>query len=341
MKKYIAIASVLMTFNFAPVSLMSQDAPERREPQPDQNRNAKPRDNREGPRREGDRFPSPEHPDGLQERNRPVPPPPPPAGIRAGGGPAFDAINFLSEMGRGSKRTLIVSPSKMDAAGRSTLEEDLNIMSRILDKALERGAGASSSDKYMGIVVSALPGGRNPENIYLEGYGALFLLNVKFPLVAPPSRNEEKKESQGDSTWEETRRELYGRGQPGNAFGFFQDRAPIGFEPGKVEALKKDLLLALKNAANIHQLKGDDTITVAVFGSEGAPMGSMQRSPRRARDGDSDDPKDVNNARAPGPRHAPRQTTLTLRVTKSDVDDFSKGKLDFEEFQKKAMVQSY
>jgi hypothetical protein len=34
-------------------------------------------------------------------------------------------------------------------------------------------------------------------------------------------------------------------------------------------------------------------------------------------------------------------TVLTIRVKKSDVDDFAKGELDFEQFQKKVDIFTY
>ena len=36
-----------------------------------------------------------------------------------------------------------------------------------------------------------------------------------------------------------------------------------------------------------------------------------------------------------------RQTVLTLRVNKSDVDSYAKGKLNLDEFQKRARTTAY
>ena len=45
--------------------------------------------------------------------------------------------------------------------------------------------------------------------MYLEGYGALFMLNASFPLKSAPSPKEEKVEQPEDTEWERTRRELH------------------------------------------------------------------------------------------------------------------------------------
>src|ERR1051325_11675602 len=87
--------------------------------------------------------------------------------------------HVLGAPARTGGQPLIVRSSDAAAKNLPNLQEDLAIMSRILSKA----AGREGHEAAMGIVLSALPGSRHPQSIYLEGYGALFLLNVKFPLV--------------------------------------------------------------------------------------------------------------------------------------------------------------
>ena len=135
----------------------------------------------------------------------------------------------------------------------------------------------------MGISVLIAPGSAPIRSMYLEGYGAVFMLNVGFPLLAPPAKPEVPKEKAPvDSTWEEARRELYAR--PGDIPGVRQIpqralRFPGTPEPAeeyseeKVDRLKKALVEALKNATNIRDLNPDDWVNICVFG---APNGTRQ-----------------------------------------------------------------
>jgi hypothetical protein len=102
---------------------------------------------------------------------------------------------------------LIIPEGEPKADTLLQTREDLAILSRILRKAAGRTDGQPEA---MGIVLSALPGLQQPQAMYLGGYGAVFVLNVQFPLA--PAAEVEKKpaEKTADTTWEEARRELYG-----------------------------------------------------------------------------------------------------------------------------------
>src|SRR5207247_9731478 len=97
-------------------------------------------------------------------------------------------------------------------------------MSRILDKTVAKKLD-DRGNRLMGINVLFAPGSGSIRKLYLEGYGALFLLNVNFPLLPPPEKAEATKEkSETDSTWEDAKQELYGQSdawaQVGKAFKF-------------------------------------------------------------------------------------------------------------------------
>src|SRR6516162_5173523 len=117
----------------------------------------------------------------------------------------------------------------------------------------------------MGIDVFAFNGSGPMRNLYLDGYGALFMVNVGFPLVPPAAKTSEEKPS-GDSAWEEAKQELYGPG-PGMRPGL-----PPGeeFSAEKVGKLKASLLEALKNASNIRGIRPDESVTVCVLGGGNA-----------------------------------------------------------------------
>ena len=235
-----------------------------------------------------------------------------------------------------------------DAKSLDETEEDLNIMARILEKA------ASTRDQRnahaMGIIINAPFSGRVlPQNLYLEGYGALFLLNVNYPLLPPPSPKPEEAETKEptNSEWEEARRELYR--PPGWTFEYdWSDKAPgvVGalpgisgekYDAGKVETLKKELISALKNAAHIRKLKSDETVVIVVAGrgvsAQSKPI-PVESKPA---------PKTATRARVVPARplrlgSETPGTKLILRARKSDIENFQKEKLSLAEFRKKVSI---
>ena len=207
----------------------------------------------------------------------------------------------------------------------------------------------------MGINVLFGPGSSPIRSIYLDGYGALFLLNVNFPLLPPPEKPQETKEkSETDSAWEEAKQEIYGQhdawSQVGKAFKFSMADGPEQeYDEKKVEDLKEGLLEALKNATNIRNLKSDETVTVCVFGGVSvAPGKAAKTTVKRAPDAPGEEQDLVFDAdrknlfmakRGDGP--ATRGTIMTIRVKKSDADAFAKGKLNLDDFRKKASITTY
>src|SRR5262249_18201559 len=127
----------------------------------------------------------------------------------------------------------------------------------------------SQEHKAMGINVYFSSVGKPVRSMFLDGYGALFMVNVGFPLLPPASKPETaKEENSTDSAWQEAERELYGCGPEFKTFG----AATEPYDDEKVDKLKDALLEALKNASNIRNLKPDDSITVCVFGSAAGGM---------------------------------------------------------------------
>lgn len=225
-----------------------------------------------------------------------------------------------------AKRTLLVGFVKLDEAERKNIQEDVQIMSRILDKAAER-ALESTKNRRMGIDVMMLPGARG-ENIFIEDFGPLFILNVPIPLSGAGKSDAEGNEKE-DSDWEQTKRELY-QNRP---YGGFE---PMKFDAKKVETLKAELLDALKNATHIRQLKGDQLITVVVTGGENT-RAVFSKQMVKKHDGEPGK-EEMRHEIFEHKVTAPQPTTLTIRVKKSDVDAFASGKMKAEEFTKKAMI---
>ncbi len=244
----------------------------------------------------------------------------------------------------GPGRALVIRTSDADAKTQANLEEDLAVMSRILDKTVAKAIEDDGANRFMGINVLFAPGSGSIRNLYLEGYGALFLLNVNFPLLAPPEKTEAAKEkSETDSTWEEAKQELYGQSdawaQVGKALRFgLAPGSPQEYDKDKVEDLKAGLLEALKNATNIRNLKADESITICVFGGLSVAPGKPTRSVVKR---DPAPEAEVVFVAEPEDSSSGRGTIMTVRVKKSDVDAFAKGKLDLDGFRKKATVTTY
>ena len=88
-------------------------------------------------------------------------------------------------------KALVIRSSESDLKEQTQLEEDLAVMSRILEKAVSERAGGHGGQPYgataMGIDVFYTPAASPLRSLYLDGYGALFMLNVGFPFLPPPT----------------------------------------------------------------------------------------------------------------------------------------------------------
>jgi len=272
---------------------------------------------------------------------------------------ANDTVNSIfTAGGRNATLPLVIRSSAEDETSLANMMEDLTVMSRIIHKNIARGGSRERQESASGITLSAFASSRRPNTYYLEGYGAVFLVSVKFPLVPPTAKEERAKDEKAvDTDWEQTKMEIYGPRASSRAwvFGNSPDAPPVEYDADKVERLKSDLTEALKNATNIRSVKPDEYVTVAVIGTESGPPMTMKRFKKvRTNRGGADQNNaggggggvgffgdDGSIAVAAGDQGSHRQTTLTVRVRKSDADAFAKDKLSLEEFRKKVSIQAY
>jgi len=235
-------------------------------------------------------------------------------------------------------RTLVIRSSESDLKEQAKLEEDLAVMSHILDKAVSERAGGHGGLAYsgtaMGIDVLYTPAARALRSLYLEGYGALFLLNVGSPLLPPPQAEDQQEKTETTTDWEDAKQELFGQSGGGTTIA-----APSEpYDKERVNRLKEGLLESLKNATNIRDLKPDDSITVCVFGA----ASSDQPKPRVYVKRGTGSGEARYGAAAAGWAGSPmRQTIMTVRVKKSDADAFAKGAMTLEAFRERAHIVSY
>ena len=252
---------------------------------------------------------------------------------------------------------LAIRSSSVAPESEANLREDLNVMERILNKAL----GEKSDATAMGVKITFAPGRDANSTMYLESFGALFLLNVDFPLLPPPVQPEMKTETAGPQTgtaWEQAKKELYGpqdelKAKLAKEMTIIYDKKVGGTSASKYDAdqvarIKDSLALALRNAANIRDLRADEWVTVCVtssadtltapgrvFRSEGDLSGQFEiqvnGATRRVSASTMGKPGSVSSN--PG--------TLTLRVKKSDAAALANGTITPDEFRKRVTALIY
>lgn len=250
---------------------------------------------------------------------------------------------------RGSgEEPLIIRSSEMDPKQQAHLDEDLAIMHHLLAKNANEISGQSEGFTAMGINVINMFGqpGPNPlRSVYLDGYGALFLLNVDFPLLPPPSEAKtSREEAPQGSAWEEAKQEMFGAGPNGpmrpGAAGFAYGPPASSQEPfsqRKVDRLRDSLLGTLKNAVNIRGLKDSDEVTVCVFG---APRGSTTQNGAGAGIFGS-----AGGGIGMEPMRPRAGTIMTIRAKLADIAAYAKANAESEaarnKFHKEVQVQIY
>jgi hypothetical protein len=228
--------------------------------------------------------------------------------------PHVDLFGSYFGQAPGKERVLVVAADGDEFV--TTATKDLNIMCRIFDKELKLGGARSGglyfdrvyshgvSGKELDLLTYALGGGgRNTSCMYLQGYAAVFLMSVSFPLAPGPTDEKEKSEPNepADVVWRQAEQELYG--QP-DALEKRDDPGKI-YDAAKVEEFQANLLKTFRHAANTRCLAPDEWVIVVVCG--------------------------------PGHRGgAPKM--LALRAKKSDIDGFQKGTLNLEQFREKVKV---
>lgn len=291
----------------------------------------------------------------------PIPSPPPtePASVEL---VANDVSNLVQSFSLGSRSgstgTVLVIPSEQTRTENLlTINEDMSVMSRIFEKNIEQARisiargniYASRQDPFS----MFLGGGRGGiQSIYLQGFGALFMMKVDFPLTPPPDMQDDEKETtkaeEGDPVWQQMRREMY---EPEKVYRRRRtDRPEEIYDAEKVENLKTTLIKALKHAANIRSLKPDESVILTVTGSSQATSTTIEAA--RVLPGENQiiiseqvgDGKtrtrivqgtSLDNIGLSSP------SILVIRTKKSGIDAFAKGDLGFDQFRQRVQLLTY
>ena len=239
-------------------------------------------------------------------------------------------------------RVLVIPDEDIGTGQLLATMEDMNIMSRIIDKKLGQlrlGEG-HATHFYMSSVFDR--GASEIRSIYLDGYGALFLSKVDFPLSPAPKTDEEGPTDGFDPLWEQTKQEMHRAPDEYQSPWISQERAERvpEYDAEKVEELKRRLTMALKHAANIRGLDGGDWIVISITGS-GSRSRITTQTAFIVKDGrtikvtkGSDEPTMMLS-------ESYSTTVLTIRASKSDVDEFAEGNLDFDGFRERVQIFTY
>ncbi len=245
----------------------------------------------------------------------------------------------------GGGKVLVIPTAQIQPQEIATLMEDMTVMCRIFDKKLaqsslipETPAWVRLSSRYSSM------GDRSMGAMYIQGYGALFMINVDFPL-SPPPETEEKKETEeedADQVWEQMRQEIF---SPQEAVRPTSGRQEEKYDAEMVENLKATLIKALVHAANIRGLKPDESVILTVTGS-----GVSSKADKVvAITGTNQvvvyykDKNETTILKSPSLSDLgiSSPTVLTIRVKKSYIDALAQNKIDFDEFERKVQLISY
>lgn len=241
---------------------------------------------------------------------------------------------------------LVIQFSSTNQSMIQEWEEDLTVMTRLLEEALQRAADEDLTDVPIKLAIpitTLVTGNRSVRPLYLEGFGVVFMVKVNFPVV-PPTKVEDEKEKpeRSESDWEKVRRELYGRRQQSWMGGNVESGAD--YDSDQVDTLKKELIESLKNAANFRHLKPDEYVSITVFGSPNSGVKVKLSKPRKKGDAGEALAKEIDRTvrdQFTRGRVSRPGTVLTLRVKKSDIDAFSKGAINYDAFEHKIATNTY
>jgi hypothetical protein len=261
------------------------------------------------------------------------------------------AVNYAGPQNQ-PQPPLFILTRDLDAESQTQLQEDLLVMSRILDKAAQPEGTFNRGPRAMGIELVLGTGSNPARNLYIDGFGAVFMLNVGFPLLpATPTEDTDSNESktETETIWEQTRQEMYGGLQSDASVLTFVGSPNIAeiqpYDQEQVETLRASLIDAVKNATNIRHLADNEHVMIYV---SGAPIGGDQRVQIWRQESSSKDEQLVRelalaHRQATGADDSLKTTraVMTIQASKNDIDRFARGELDLDQFRDRVRTHTY
>lgn len=219
---------------------------------------------------------------------------------------------------------LLVLTSQTKAEDLANVILDLNIMSRILDNKLGRTQRSPLIELGYSLARSGHAGAAQTQAMYVQGYAAMFFLNVDFPLSPPPQVQTEKVKEGADLVWEQTKRQMSASDKDlGLEYMHQQDAAARQYDKDTVEQLKTALVKALKHAANIRNLKPDESVILVVAGTRpGLVVAEHGDEQHRYQYIQSEN----------------QPLLLTIRAKKADIDAYAAAKTDYDQFRQRTAI---
>jgi len=256
------------------------------------------------------------------------------------------SVSGFDPFSRGRSKTpvLVVPAADISVEDIRAVREDMTIMVGIFRKMLSQAHLTPGADNapFVGSLFGRST--QNTENIYLQGFGVLFMMNVDFPLApgpqAPPAAAGGE-DADVDRMWQETRQSLFEPQRRDSDWG--REENVVEYSQAKVEDLKTTIIKALKHAANIRALAPTELVVVTITGrpiSENIRVSSLpgtnavvvveQGGKTRLFEGGV--PDDVAQS-MPG--------VLTLRAKVSDITSYAKGDVGLDQFRQRVQVIMY
>lgn len=291
-----------------------------------------------------------------------------------------NAFGWTTDARDGEGPVSIVTFKTPNQTNLDETAEDLNILSLIFSQHLEHalgGEGSEAGDYKLGIPMLLQTEGRLVEASYLEGFGAIFNMKVRFPLVPAAVADKETQSRQMASEWEEARRALAGAAPagPSRVTWYVNNNEKVRrYNPKLVDTLKKRVIELLRNASNLRHVQPDEWIAVtfagppnnstpwprAAVGSISAGMAGLgsgsvtiNKMPHTPSDPSQpstnpDDalagtgkPAEPKHAHTVAPQTPERATLMTIRIKKKDADAFAANQMSEEQFFHAAEITSY
>ena len=280
--------------------------------------------------------------------------------------------------GTAGRRILVVPAVDLEPEELAGTVEDMYIMSNILDERFKEPRMIQGVFRDFGDFFGR--DNRETEAVYMQGYGVVFIMEVDYtftPAQQSQQRTEDETAEGVDPTWQQARERIFSPG----AGRISRDGSAGEYDGQMVNELKAELIRTLKHATNIRNLESDEWVILSVTGksrqSGGMMMGGWSmygQSSDRTRASSSGRTGGYGGGGMGGyavsggygggrsgmgagmgggsmggyggmseydQTGVPPVTVLTIRVKKEDIDAFSKGDIDFEQFRQKVQVFTY
>jgi hypothetical protein len=166
-------------------------------------------------------------------------------------------------------RNVLIIPTAAVAPERiAETREDMQVMLQILREKLSEPRMILGTLYDYGDFFGR--GGRGVEAVYLQGYGALFMLEVEFPISFPPeprAEDERDQEQVVDPVWQRARERLY---VPPAPLRYGSGGRPNETSEMSFEQFREELLKTLRHAANLRHIEPNEVVILTVIGQGGA-----------------------------------------------------------------------